>query len=591
MHASYYSIRQPLRSAVFMALCALALACSGPAGDSLPGPSEHGQESAESDGEIVARFDGGSISAERLNQAILGLPAQERPADAEGRDSWYRELVRQLAIYDLLVAEGRRDGVLSESEPAERVREGRKQVLVSAFLRREISLQPPTATEVDGYYEQHPDAFFRPERREVYHLFLRPEPGESRARLGVRLGELRARAVAGESFPVLAREHSQSQLRHGDGALGWISPGELAPRLNDIVFGLEEGVPSQVLMTESGAHIFLAATVVEERSASLQEARSQVRRLLQQELQNEAISEYLGSLPANPADFQPTAEELNALLAGRDANTLVLRVGDWTLTAGELLARRESERPRSAANAESPAFELLRSLARVERLFQLAQSSDVGDASELQEALVSVENSVLFPEMQRRLLLAEIAEDPTAAQTFFDQQSRRFAGPLRLKVSRLAITVGPGSGKTMKELEAAQRALASGEESLQALAERFGGEVSEPEWKTLAELQAAGGRTRGRLAMLPAGGFSEPVSNGRELEIFHVIERSEPEIPAYETVRDQVHLAYLQANGEELYKAFVDERLVAAEFEVLPAGLTRFAEQAVGILTAPRAGE
>ena len=577
MHANSWSMSRPRRRALIPLLAFGVAACSSPSTESDPA------------GQILARFDGQSISAERLNQTILGLPSGARPKDPAAHEAWYGELLRQIAIHDLLVAQARRDALLSEPEIAAQAREAHRQILVSAFLNREISVPTPTEEEVERFYERRRDSFNRPERREVFHIFLRPEPGESQAALAARVQSLRDRSLAGEPFPLLAREYSQSQLRHDDGAMGWISPGQLAPRLNDIVFGLEEGVPSEVLLTESGGHLFLAATIVEARASTMEEAQAEIRRSIHQERQNRAVADYLAAQERDPADFAPSVEELSALMAGGDPGAVVQRVGDWTLTAGELLERLEANPrrgPSGPADGEG-IFALLQSLASLERVFQEASASGLAEEPDIQDALTSAADEVAAQALQHRRLLERLEAEPEPVRAFFREQGRRFAGPLRLRVARLSVPVGPGSGRVMKQLEDAGPGLVSGVETLESLAARVGGVVHDPQWSTLADLQAEGGRLRGRLAAVPVGGFSEPVSNGREIEVFHVRERSEPEVPDFEDVRDAVYAAYLQAHGEEIYASFVEDELARSGFEIVPGSLARFAERASGVM--PRA--
>ncbi len=545
-----------------------ALACGGPA--------------VEPD--TLARFEGGAVSAEELGQAALSLPAEARPTDPGERDAFYRNLLRQIAMRKLLVARGRAQGLLEESNVARRAREARRQLLVGLFLAREVEIEATTPGEVADYFESHRDEFDRAERREVYHIFLRPRPDESRGELVARMSALRDRSVNGEPFPLLAREFSESQLRHGDGALGWISPGQLPPKLDEIVFSLEEGVPSDVLVTASGAHVFLASSVVAAQPAAIDEARPNARRMLVQERQNRAVADFLQSREPDANDFEPTAEELRALLIGGDENAIVVRVGSWTLTVGELVERLRSEGGRSAEDAQR----LVQSLAGAERVLREAVRAGLAEEPEVRRSLAMTEDGVLFPEMQRRGLEERVRANPAELEAFFAQEGRRFAGPLRLRFERLAVPLAPDSGRVMGELQQALQALEKGDLELAELAGRVGGRVEEPVWKSLAQLRAEGGTLRDRLAAVEAGGFSEPASNGRELELFHVLERSEPEVPAYESVENEVVSAFLRVHGERLYEDFVNVELEAARFEIFDDHLAAFAESAVGVVPTDR---
>jgi len=555
-----------MRSLLSVLLCALAVACAAP----------------QSDPDVVARFDGGTIEVAEIEKAILGTPLATGALGAEDRDRLYRDLLGQLAIRKLLLDPQRSGNVAGELDVEQQLREARTQILVAAFLRSELELPAVAPEAVEEYFEENRERFVRPERREVYHLFLRPEEGESREQLEARLLGLRDRHLAGEPFAQLAGEYSQSQLRHGDGALGWLTPGQLPPKLNNIVFGLEEGVPSEILMTESGAHLFLAATVVDSQAASLEESRTQVHRLLQQDVWLEGVSEYLEGRERSSSDFEPTLEEFEALMAGGDPNALVARIGEWTLSAGELLELRKGAAGAGGAEVAA-AHEQLTSLIQRQRLVDLAEASGIESETDVAGALANARDNLIFARMQRQVLLEMIDSNQAELEAFFASQRQRFAGPLRLRVVRLAIPLGPGSGKTMSDLEAAIPRLESGEQTFGELASAVGGVLEEAVWKSLEQLRAEGGALRNRMAAIQAGGYSEPISNGRELEVFHVLERSEPSVPVLASVKDEVVEAYLQARGESLYKAWVEAELDSVGFEILDDRLSDYDQRNVGV--------
>jgi peptidyl-prolyl cis-trans isomerase C len=539
---------------------------------------------------ILAEFEGGSVTVDELERALLSLPPGARTVTPETRDERYRSLLEQLAMRELLIAEARSLDLLATPEVAEQWEETRKQIVVAAFLRSQIEVVQPTPAQVREFFETHRQEFDRPERREVYHLFLRPKEGESAAALKARLELLRDQALAGAPFPILAREHSESQLRSADGSLGWVTPGQLAPKLNDIVFGLEEGVPSDVLMTASGAHLFYAARIVAAEAATFDEARPIARRQLQQRLQGEAVNAYLETQEAGAEDFVPDDGELRALMAGGDPNAIVLKIGDFILTAGDFLQRLEEAGGPAQGNEVERAPRVLQSIAQRERLWTLAQSSGPAGEPATLEALTTAETNLLFTAMQRRALFDAIDSQPDALAAFFERERARFAGPLRFNFERLVVPLAADSGRVMSELERSRGRLEAGELSLAELADHVGGTVEGPTWKTLESLLAEAGRTRRELTALQAGDYSAASSNGREVELFHLLERSAPRLPELEEVRDEVREAYLQAHGEKLYEALVDESLAAVGFEIHEENLEQYLQQAAGVDPAPEEG-
>jgi hypothetical protein len=280
----------------------------------------------------------------------------------------------------------------------------------------------------------------------------------------------------------------------------------------------------------------------------------------------------------------PEAEELRALLAGGDANAIVLRVADWTLAAGDFLERLDVEsRRRPGRNQGELAHGLLVSLAHRERLANRGFEAGLEQEDVVIAALDAARDRLAFGAMQRRELLARIEQDPEALTSFFARESGRFAGPLRLRIERLVVPLGSGSGAVMAQLAAAVDGLAIGDVSLEELAERVGGSVEEPVWRTLEDLRSEGGNTRARLAAVAIDGFTRPVSNGREIEIVHVLDRSAPEVPSLESVLEEVREAYLQVNGVRLYRELVEDRLQASNFRVVDVNLALFAQRATGL--------
>ncbi len=535
------------------------------------------------DPEGVASYRGGAVSAADLDQALLAVPEDSRPsAPGELRD-FVGEMVRRIAVRDIVVRSGREDRLLEIPENASTWEATRTQLAVSTYLRREVEVEAPSAEEVESYFEEHRESFARPERREVYHLFLRPRPGESRAQLLVRAQELRDRAVAGTPFPLLAREHSESQLKRGDGALGWVVPGQLSPNLDRIVFGLEEAVPSDVMTTASGAHLFYAARIVEAQPANLETSRSAVRQRLWQQRQEAAVQQFVESRPTGPADFVPSSEELAALLVGGDPMAVVLRVGGLVLTAEELA--EELEGAGSVLDVAQPerAHEWLVGRARRERVAVLAAEAGILEEEEFLPVLEESRNALLYNLGLTRELETRVLEDRAALEAFFGREAARFAGSPRLRYRRLARPIDADAGRIMTDLVRALPALRSGSLSLTDLAAEVGATVEPPQWSSLERLVEEGGGIRRSLAAVGAGEFSDPHSNGREVELFEVIERGPLEVPALGEVEERVVEAYLEAHGESLFEEFSSELLAANGFELHEAALDAYLREIIGL--------
>jgi hypothetical protein len=119
----------------------------------------------------------------------------------------------------------------------------------------------PSAEDLEAYYARNLDRYRAPERVRASHILKNPGRGEERARAMELLRALRERALAGEDFEALAREHSDRARRdgaagEGDGIdLGWFARGEILEEFEAVAFSLREGEVSPVFVSPYGFHL------------------------------------------------------------------------------------------------------------------------------------------------------------------------------------------------------------------------------------------------------------------------------------------------------------------------------------------------
>ncbi len=88
------------------------------------------------------------------------------------------------------------------------------------------------------------------------HILIRPNELISDDDARIRLEQLRARVLGGEDFGELARSHSDdrgSAIKGGE--LGWLNPGSLIPRFEEVSDSLAPGEISEPFKTQFGWHI------------------------------------------------------------------------------------------------------------------------------------------------------------------------------------------------------------------------------------------------------------------------------------------------------------------------------------------------
>jgi len=112
--------------------------------------------------------------------------------------------------------------------------------------------------EVREYFEAQEDALQeRPATVAFKQVVLTVVPSDSAVDAALDLAEsVRERAVAGEDFGELAREHSQDPgSAQAGGDLGWFRRGNFAEEFEEAAFALPEGEVSDVIETIFGYHV------------------------------------------------------------------------------------------------------------------------------------------------------------------------------------------------------------------------------------------------------------------------------------------------------------------------------------------------
>lgn len=123
------------------------------------------------------------------------------------------------------------------------------------------------------------------------HILIRTDELTSEQDAQLRLSQLRQRALQGDDFAELAQAHSDdkaSALKGGD--LGWVSPGQMIPRFEEVMMSLEPGKISLPFKTQFGWHVI---QVLDRRQQNMTEefnrnrARQEIRqRKIEEEMEN-----------------------------------------------------------------------------------------------------------------------------------------------------------------------------------------------------------------------------------------------------------------------------------------------------------------
>ncbi|MEM9594261.1 MAG: peptidyl-prolyl cis-trans isomerase, partial [Acidobacteriota bacterium] len=462
----------------------------------------------------------------------------------------------------------------------EQLEEIRRQVVVQQGLIDEPpAFEPPTDAEIQERYEMSLDAVGDVTQRFVLTIFRRRAAGQDPAPLVAEMEDLRRRVAAGESFTVLARDHSDSESRHMDGAVGWVRRGQMPPDLDRILFSLEEGVPSEPVVTAEGVHLFYIETELDGTIPEPEAVADKIRQTLVQERRALALQNLVTSTELPPGALVPSDAELRELLGNSDEETLLLRVGDAELRLGELRGKVAQRLRQDAAEAQSPgslAVAIFNGIKQREILYTRFSGIDL--PPEIQARFDRQEEIFRVQRYAEHRVDQEIASRREALQAFYDRHRNRFVSLLEVKLEALVVPLGEAPGRVMAVLESRRPELASGDLQMEDLATEVGGEVQLTERVDINTLMGHRAKAAFFAPSLGVGDVSPPYSTGQSIEIFRVLERREPEPLALEAAREQVHLAYRERHGQQIYDTLVADLLASVGFEVAEENLGAFVE-------------
>ena len=209
-----------------------------------------------------------------------------------------------------------------------------------------------TDSEINAYYEDHPDEFVQEEQVQARHILLQINPTRTQDQAELEMQEIRQRLDAGEDFAALALELSDdpgSKTRGGD--LGFFSRGQMIPEFENAAFDAQPGDLVGPVRTDFGYHLIevlakqpagkkpldeaseaIRAQLLGERSRAVAETKAEefVRRIEQDKIDS---AEGLQTLAASEVGVTAQSTEL----FGRDDNVPGFgRATAFTTTAFEL---------------------------------------------------------------------------------------------------------------------------------------------------------------------------------------------------------------------------------------------------------------
>ena len=221
------------RDVVFLYICAFILVSLGVTGCGR----------TEAKGDVLVRYDGGSVTKSDFQDALMSLPERVREVALLQKQDFLESLVSE----KLLLQEAESRGIQHLADVQQVLRQARDRILVAKLIEEEVEVKSEVeSNEIKSYYENNKQEFVSPFRLRASHILLRSRK---------EADEMLKRIKKGESFEELAKKHSLDPTAVKGGDIGYFRKGQLIPEIEEAAFALKKDEISDIIQSTFGFHV------------------------------------------------------------------------------------------------------------------------------------------------------------------------------------------------------------------------------------------------------------------------------------------------------------------------------------------------
>ncbi|MEE9542848.1 MAG: peptidylprolyl isomerase [Thermodesulfobacteriota bacterium] len=295
-----------------------------------------GEKEKPTQNAIIARVDGRAITREALERSLKVLMHQgggeevveeagEDPAGESGDDGELgpaemselkKNILNELIEEELVLMEAEKEGIdvsidelngviSSMMENTEReefykgviplygsaenwTREVRRRLLIGKVIEWvKSSVKETSEVAASKYYIRNAKKYKVPEQVHASMILVATEE---------EAGKVTERLAAGEPFAELAKEVSIGPAGVMGGDLGYFGRGEMPKEFEETVFKIPVSIPSEVVKTEYGFHIFFVHKRSKGRSLKFEKVKPEIKKRLRAEKAEEKLRQWLSTL-------------------------------------------------------------------------------------------------------------------------------------------------------------------------------------------------------------------------------------------------------------------------------------------------------
>lgn len=214
-------------------------------------------------------------------------------------DDLEQQVEEQLAIIKSRSAseEEWNDALAKKGITSEGLREQLKRAIqINAFVENEVlSKIEITDAQLKAFYDEHPEAFSKPESMRASHILIGVDAGagaEEKEQAKRKADEILAQVKSGADFAELAKSVSTCPSAEQGGDLGEFGRGQMVAPFEDAAFGLDAGAVSEVVETQFGYHIIKATGKNAAEIVPFEEVKGRIEKQLKvQDVQKQVMAQ------------------------------------------------------------------------------------------------------------------------------------------------------------------------------------------------------------------------------------------------------------------------------------------------------------
>jgi parvulin-like peptidyl-prolyl isomerase len=249
---------------------------------------------------VIARVGDTEIQAAQVRPYLENLSEQDRAALAKNPAA-LSQAVRTLILQQILFKEAVAAGWEKNPEAAAQLERLRQGAISESYLQS-VSKIPesfPSAEEVKTVYEARKDELKVPKQVRLAQIYVAVSKDADKAaqdKAKARIDEI-AKAVKAGDFAAVARDKSdERETATRGGEVGWLAESQLQPEIRPRASGLAKGAVSEPVRLVDGWYLVKALDTREAHTATLEEVKDQLVRVLRTERASATREAYLAKL-------------------------------------------------------------------------------------------------------------------------------------------------------------------------------------------------------------------------------------------------------------------------------------------------------